>query len=179
MRTRNLFTLVSFLITGMLGACEETPKGKEPNSSADNHQSTEVRDAWQGDYLVNDLDKLPAGQRQARVGYMADVKTFASVWQAFKPGEALPEIDFDRQLVLFTRNTTFYNRTRIAMVKLQDGLVDVLTTETMSAAPIEDKVAMASVVIHRKGVKALRGPDGPLPIAPELAGYLLKGPDDV
>ena len=70
--------------------------------------------------------------------------------------EAVPVIDFSQNLVLFSRNVTFYNRTRIAKVTLADGTVDILAMETLSALPVEDKAAMAMAVVPRAGIQAIR-----------------------
>ena len=51
-----------------------------------------------------------------------------------------PEIDFTVNLVLFARNTQFYNRINIGKVNVSNGVAEVLAMETMSAMPIEDKV---------------------------------------
>ena len=68
-------------------------------------------------------------------------------------------IDFKTSLVLFTRNTQFYNRIRIGQVNVKNGAVEVLAMETMSAMPIEDKVAMSMVVIARQGITGLQSGD--------------------
>lgn len=124
-------------------------------------QNTEPRDldvrrSWSGDYPVAALDQLPAGQQQNRVGYLGDAASFARVWQNFLPSEALPEIDFNRELVVFSRNVDFYNRTNIFKVTVTAGVVDILAMETMSARPIEAQVAMALAVVARDGIKAIR-----------------------
>jgi hypothetical protein len=67
----------------------------------------EILQSWQGDYPVGRLDLLPEKQREQAVGFIGDAETFWDVWKAFKPGEAVPEIDFQANLVLFTRNTIF------------------------------------------------------------------------
>lgn len=123
--------------------------------------SSEPRDlkpsaAWSGDYPVAALGQLPAGQQQNRVGYIGDADTFATVWQNFMPGKALPAIDFGQDLVVFSRNLVYYNRTRIFQVTLTDGVAEVLAMETMSAMPVEEQAAMAMAVIPRRGVKAIR-----------------------
>jgi len=41
-------------------------------------------------------------------------------------------------------------------VNATDGVAEVLAMETMSALPIEDKVAISLVGIPRKGVKAIQ-----------------------
>ena len=119
-----------------------------------------ILQSWQGDYPVARLDLLPVKQREQGVGFINNAKTFEGVWKAFKPGEAVPKIDFKANLVLFTRNTQFYNRIRIGKVNVTNGVAEVLAMETRSAMPIEDKVAMSLVVVHRKGIRSIRTADG-------------------
>ena len=47
---------------------------------------------WSGDFPVADIALLPDGQRQSGTGYIDGQKAFASVWQAFKPGEKIPAV---------------------------------------------------------------------------------------
>jgi len=118
-----------------------------------------IQQFWQGDYPLDQLDLLPENQRQQPVGFIGDAKTFKAVWKAFKPGETVPEIDFKANLVLFARNTQFFNRIRIGKVNVTNGVADVLAMETMSAMPIEDKVAMSLVVIARQGITGIQSGD--------------------
>jgi len=134
-----------------------------------------VIQAWSGDYPVSQLDRLPEGQRQSRVGYLGDREAFASVWKAFKPGEEVPEADFGRNIVVFTRNVQFYNRTRILKVTLKDGVAEILAMETMSALPIEEKVAMALAEIPRSGVRFLQSGSDRIPVEKDGAA---AGPRD-
>ena len=119
---------------------------------------------WSGDYPVSELRRLPENLRTSPVGYLADAETFADVWQAFKPNEKMPEVDFKTHLVVFTRNVDFYNRTSIGMIKLADGVLEIVAMETMSALPIEDKAAMAMAVIHRAGVKFIQAGTSRIPV---------------
>lgn len=124
-------------------------------------QSSEPQDlspsaTWSGDYPVAALDQLPARQQQNRVGYIGDAATFAKVWQNFMPEEVLPRIDFKNDLVVFSRNLVYYNRTNIFKVTLTAGVAEVLAMETMTAMPVEDKAAMAMAVVPRAGIKAIR-----------------------
>jgi hypothetical protein len=110
------------------------------------------------------VEKLPAGQQEAATGYIADARTFSKVWQAFKPDLAVPQVDFENDLVVFARNVNFYNRTKIAQVQVRN-VIEVLAMQTMSAAPIEDKVAMSLAVIPCEGVEAIRVGDRCLSIS--------------
>ncbi len=67
-------------------------------------------------------------------------------------------------MVLFARNTQFYNRISIGQVNLKGGVVEVLAMETMSAAPIQDKVAMSLVVVPRQGISGIQAGDEVIPI---------------
>jgi len=124
----------------------------------------EILRSWQGNFPVNQLQVLPEKQRQQAVGFIDDAKTFEGVWKAFKPGVDVPEIDFTANLVFFARNTQFYNRIRIGKVNVKNSVAELLAMETMSAMPIEDKVAMSLVVVPRKGIKAIQTVDKNIPI---------------
>jgi hypothetical protein len=123
-----------------------------------------ILQAWSGDYPLAELGRLPADQVKERMGYIGDKATFAAVWQAMSPSLPLPEVDFTADIVVFCRNTVFYNRTSIARVVLKDGIVEVLAMETMSSQHIEDKVAMAMAVISRSGVKFMQTGSGLIPV---------------
>jgi hypothetical protein len=124
-----------------------------------------ILQSWHGDYPVARLDLLPEKQREQPVGFINDAKTFEGVWIAFQPAEPVPQIDFTTNLVLFARNTRFYNRIRIGRVNVTNGVAEVLAMETLSALPIEEKAAMSMVVVSRKNIKSIRIPDGLITIS--------------
>lgn len=134
--------LCLLFITGCVTLAAEDGKAKD----------LAVIERWSGDFPVADLSLLPEGQRGSSAGYIDDQQIFAAVWQAFKPGEMVPTVDFSRNLVVYSRNTQFYNRTNIIKVTLSDGGAEIIAMETMSAMPIEDQVALAMAVIPRAGV---------------------------
>lgn len=138
-------------------ACEPQPLDSEAT----------ILQSWQGDYPVAQLSQLPEKQREHGVGYIADARTFENVWNALKRGEPAPKIDFKINLVLFARNTQFFNRISIGKVQVTNGMVEVLAMETMSAMPIEDKVAMSLAAVPRKDIKSIRTSDGPVAISDE------------
>ena len=49
-----------------------------------------------------------------------------------------------------------YNRIRIGKVNVKNGVAEVLAMETMSAMPIEDKVAMSLAVVGRQGISGIQ-----------------------
>jgi uncharacterized membrane protein len=111
---------------------------------------------------------LPEKQRDRSVGYIEDARTFENVWKAFKPGEPVPIVDLRKNIVLFTRNTQFYNRISIGKVNVNNGVAEILAMETMSAMPIEEKVGMSMALVSRKGIESIRTPDG-LVVIPDQA----------
>lgn len=122
--------------------------------------------SWSGDYPLAELGRLPDGQHSSTVGYIGDAQTFNRVWQVFMPAEDLPVVDFRKNIVVFTRNIQFYNRTSIFRVELQEGTAEILAMETMSSMPIDDKVAMAMAVIARDGVLAVKSDTHKIDVAP-------------
>jgi len=129
------------------------------NTQAKNDEA-KILQSWRGDYPVAQLNLFPEKQREMAIGFIGDAKTFEHVWKAFKPGEDVPPIDFNAKLLLFVRNTHFYNRISIGKVNVVNGVAEMLAMETMSAMPIEDKVAMSLVVVARNGIKGLKTGDG-------------------
>ncbi|MGE5320963.1 MAG: hypothetical protein ACM3KD_12330, partial [Hyphomicrobiaceae bacterium] len=145
----------------VMAGCSAVPAANAPPVELPIVQS------WSGDYPVAELKLLPEGQQQSGAGYLGSAAAFASIWAAFSPGEAVPTVNFRKQVVVFHRNVNFYNRTRIFKVTLKDGGAEVLATETMSAIPITDKVSMALAVVPRAGVKAIRSGTVRIPVRTE------------
>jgi hypothetical protein len=154
-------TLLAPMMLAVMAGCSNVPEANAPPAELAIVQS------WSGDYPVAELKLLPEGQRQSAAGYLGSAAAFASVWAAFRPGEATPPVNFRKQVVVFHRNVNFYNRTRIFRVTLKDGVADVLAAETMSAIPVTDKVVMALAVIPRAGVKAIQAGTVRIPVRTE------------
>lgn len=119
-------------------------------------QDLPILQKWSGDFPLAHLDRLPEGQTNTSIGYIGIQSVFANVWKAFKPEDPVPKVDFNKILVVFTRNVVFYNRLSIFKVTIKDGTVDVMSMETRSALPIEDNAAMAMAVIPREGIKNIQ-----------------------
>ncbi|MCF8069011.1 MAG: hypothetical protein K9L30_10535 [Desulfobacterales bacterium] len=127
-------------------------------------KETAILQSWQGDYPVSQIVLLPETQRENAVGYIGRAETFKSVWKAFMPGTEVPEIDFKTGIVIFVRNTRFYNRISIGKVAVTKGIAEVLAMETMSAMPIEDNVAMSMVLVNRDSIKGIISADKVIPV---------------
>ena len=145
----------------VMAGCSTVPQTNTPPTEL------AILQSWSGDYPVAELGRLPAGQQASGVGYLGSAAAFEPVWAVFKPGEAVPAVDFARQVVVFHRNVAFYNHTRIFKVTLREGVAEVLAAETMSAIPVTDKVAMALAVIPRAHVKALQAGTARIPVRTE------------
>ena len=127
-----------------------------PSAAKAQPMDVPLLERWSGDYPVGELKRLPESQRQSGVGFIGDARQFALVWETFQAGRATPAVDFEKNLVVFVRNTQFYNRIAIGKAALDDGVLTLLAMETMSALPIETKAAMSMAVIPRAGVKAIQ-----------------------
>ena len=124
----------------------------------------EILQSWHGDFPVAQLSLLPDGQQERSLGFIGDARTFEGIWKVFEFGEDVPEIDFKGHIVFFARNRQFYNRIRIGQVNVTEGVAEVLAMETMSAMPIEEKVAMSMAVVARQGITALKIADETIPM---------------
>jgi hypothetical protein len=146
--------LTGVIYFGCGGSNNRTAETSEQTPAASGEVN--ILQSWRGDYPVDQLNLLPEGQREQAVGFIGDSEIFAGVWKAFNPGEAVPEVDFNANLVLFARNTQFFNRISIGKVNVIDGVAELLAMETMSAMPIEGKVAISIVVVARQGITAIQ-----------------------
>ena len=127
----------------------------------------EILRSWQGDFPTARFELLPEGQRDLPAGFLGDAESFGAVWKAINPDQEIPEIDFKANIVLFARNTQFYNRLSIGKVEVSGGVAELLAMETMSALPIEEKAAISLVVVPRQGIERLKAGEAVLP----LPGY--------
>ena len=148
-----LFTTLILVTSFVFPSSAIANGGNDPQGA---EEAINILQSWSGDYPVAQLDLLPEALRDSPVGYIDDANTFGRIWQAFKPEEAIPAVDFKVNLVLFVRNTQFYNRINIGKVKLEKGVGEIVAMETLSAIPIEDRVAMSLVVVSRKGITGIK-----------------------
>ncbi|WP_455221318.1 hypothetical protein [Kaarinaea lacus] len=148
------FLLLLFLFA-VAGCVATTPDGKIiKEDKNEKFEDVEIIQNWSGDFPVAKLNVLPAGQERLPAGYIGDAATFKNVWEVFSPATPVPEVDFADNIVVFGRNTQYYNRTTIFKVTLtNEGVAEILAMATMSATPIQDKVAMSMAIIPRKGIK--------------------------
>jgi hypothetical protein len=146
--------LTAVICVGCGASTYGTPETGEQTKAAGGEVA--ILQSWQGDYPVAQLKWLPEKQRELAVGFIDEAETFEDVWKAFNPGEAIPEIDFKANLVLFVYNTQFYNRISVGKVNVTNGVAELLAMETMSALPIEYKAAMSIVVVVRKGILGIQ-----------------------
>jgi hypothetical protein len=173
--------LVSVFLLWIAFACI-LPGCATPAAHHSEPKDLPILQKWRGDYPLSQLNRLPKDQCTSRVGYLDDAATFAGVWQAFRPGEKVPEVNFGTNLVVFCRNMDFYNRTSIAGVTIKDSVAEIIAVETMSAMPIEDKVAMALLAeVSRAGIKFIQADTEQIPVVkgaaaaePLQASYLVE-----
>jgi len=156
-----LCIFVALFLTFLLSCSHSMDKTQDPPAKAFASKTEKaIKQSWNGDYPVDQLALLAERTDQKGSGYIGDAPTFRAVWSAFKPGEHEPDLDFNENLVIFVRNTQYYNRMIIGQVILEDGVASVMAMETLSARPIEDVVALSMAVISREGVVGIQLRDG-------------------
>ena len=158
--TAALFLMPLWSCSHSMDKVEDLPTEASPGKT-----EKAIKHSWNGDYPVDQLALLAEKADQKGAGYIGDAHTFKAVWSAFKPGEHEPDIDFNENLVIFVRNIQYFNRIMIGKVILEDGVVNVMAMETLSARPIEDVVALSMAVISREGVDGIQTRDGVIQVA--------------
>jgi len=154
--TKRLYIVAPLLIVFFFTNALYAGSGLDTDSPSGPGNAITILESWQGDFPVSQLDLLPEGQQHLSVGYINDSTTFSAVWNAYNTKEKTPDIDFSNHLVLFVRNTRFYNRISIGRIQVNAGISEVVAMETMSAMPIEGKVAFSMAVIAKKGIYGIR-----------------------
>lgn len=144
---------VMLMVIGLL-ACG-TPVQTDPAP-----QAIPILKQWAGTLPVAALDTLPENQRATPLGYISEEAIFSRVWQEFSPDQPLPQVDFADSLVLFARNTRYFNTTSIVQVNLREDVLQIIAISTMTARPIQDKVGMALALIPRTTAHMIEIPQG-------------------
>jgi hypothetical protein len=147
----SLKKLTVIILSLILSACgEELPRhDKYPVPLT-------IKQKWDGVYPFRDLSHLPDGQQELPVGYINNRQELEKIWRYFKPGQTAPDMDFDHDMIVYSRNVDFFNRISIFKADLQDGTLEILTQETMSSLPVTDSVAISFIVIPADGIKFIK-----------------------
>ncbi len=151
--------LLAFLILSALSFSSEAGVKKQKidsNSSAQNQDALPIFNRWNGDYPRAQLDHFKEGHTQLHGGYLGDEVAFSSFWKNFKPGTAVPQVNFNENLVVFVRGDESYRQMFIAKVALKQNIAEVVAAGNRSGPAPEDSFAMALAVIPRAGVKFVR-----------------------
>ena len=81
-QTHLVFTILVAVAGWLCLGCEQADEGDAAfRSETRNSPQAELKilQAWSGDNPVDQLDRLPTGQGEARVGYIGNVETFTRV----------------------------------------------------------------------------------------------------
>ncbi len=164
---KRIYQITVLILSASLAACVSTTPDGQIIKDDKKESITDVKiiQNWSGEFPVSKLGVFPEGQAQLPAGYFSDGESFKKVWEIFSPGTAAPQVDFSNNIVVFGKNTQYYNRTTIFKVTLNNvGVAEVLAMATMSATPIEDKVAMSMAIIPRDGIKFIFTAGRKLPV---------------
>lgn len=129
---------------------------KNLSSARENQKYLPILNRWSGDYPITQLDRLKDWHAQAHGGFIGDEVAFASFWEAFKKGTAVPRVDFSKNLVVFVISDGSCKQMFIAKVTLKDNIAEMVADGNTSGLSCEDSLAMALAVIPRAGVKFVR-----------------------
>jgi hypothetical protein len=137
MRSRALILALAFLPVGV-AAADDKPAKPVP-----------AIQQWSG--IIRDDETL---KRQAPVaGHITDAAIFEKLWKAWRPKEALPKVDFNKELVLVA---TAPGPNRVALSASLDDKGDL---KIRSRATLVGGLGFgyAIATISRQGVKSING----------------------
>ena len=167
-------SVVAFIgVMMMLGACSSptgtTPSGTTPSGISSTQAVVPATEGatgitpytkFHGDFVLAQLHALPEKFRESPYGVIHRQEDWRAFWSGFIPysgkGNTLPDIDFSSQVLVFFRNTQFYNRINLGTVNIIEGKAEIVSMETRSASPLVDKASIAMVVLNRADVTHLR-----------------------
>lgn len=138
MRSRVLVLALVFLPAAAAVAADDKPAKPVP-----------AIQKWSG--IIRDDETL---KRQAPVaGHIADAATFEKLWKAWRPKEAVPKVDFTKELVLVA---TAAGPNRVAMSATLDDKGDL---KVRSRATLIGGLGFgyAIATVSRQGVKSING----------------------
>ena len=166
---RRLALCVSVLGFLQLGGCAlTTPASDSSGPSAHTNslapdsapRRTPAFTTFHGDFLLLQLVRLPERFRETPYGIIDRDSELEAIWPGFHSYDggsvSMPSVDFADQLIVFVRNTQFYNRIHLGTVNIIEGKGEIVTMETRSALPLIDKASFAMMVLNRKDVSQLR-----------------------
>jgi hypothetical protein len=102
---------------------------------------------------VEDLDLLKAAPKD---GYLANAKDFAQLWKAWNVGEKVPEVDFQKSLVVVA--TSRGSKLRV-LARLDDK--GDLRVGGLGTRDLRPGFRYEIAVVSRDGVKTVNGKEVP------------------
>lgn len=127
--------------------------GKPIAQSAHRSQSQEkipFKQTWSGSELLNDLQSAAPPNL-----YIADVGSWKKLWQAWRGGEPLPKVDFDKELIVFC-TTSSPNSCGINLSLDKQGDLNIMPVTTLIASDSK-KFNYQIALIDRTGIKSIGG----------------------
>lgn len=123
---------------------------------------------WSGRDLSNDLQSAAPPNL-----YIADAASWSKLWQAWRGGEPLPKVDFDKELIVFC-TTSSPNSCGINLSRDEQGDLKITSESTLigsDAKTFDYQIGL----IARAGIKSIEGK----PIAPGNAAMNKNPNSDV
>lgn len=111
---------------------------------------------WTVTLPIEALDCLLPSQSDLQVGVVRQPDAWKAIWELTNQNQSTPKIDFDREIILFVKNTVYLNRIKLTHVHLDDRTLNLETRNSRSARPIRDKFHAVFLVMPRSGIASVR-----------------------
>jgi RNA polymerase sigma factor (sigma-70 family) len=131
---------------------ESKPSGSDDKSSGSVNKPVTVGQKWTGSFPKSEDE--PLMKETPAHSYIADEKTWAKLWKAWRGNEELPKVDFDKQLVIVGTVKCAKNGMNLNTKLDDNGNLEVSVFQTDIAGP---GFRYQIVVVDRTGVKTVNG----------------------
>jgi hypothetical protein len=98
------------------------------------------------------LEDVELQKKQPAQGFVTNKEDFARLWKAWMGKEAVPDVDFDKEVVLFATSS----KGRIGGLQLKDDKGDARGVATLEPTPVKG-FTFAIAVFKRGGLKTING----------------------
>jgi hypothetical protein len=113
-------------------------------------RAIQVERAWQGEVCQETAKLAPAS------GHVAGAESWSALWQAFRPGEPVPAIDFERELVLVVVGPD-PNHIRVHEPHVSDGDLQFKVVSTAIGYKDPKTCGYQFAAVKRDGVRTIHG----------------------
>ena len=126
------------------------------NSTPDHTRQTLHYHHWTGTFPCNKIYLLKPVSADNRLSILRSDKDWNNVWTVFRPGNPVPVINFEQNVVIAVRNVRYFNQVSWKSASRQNHVLSLQTLQTRTARPIGHEASCLFVVVPSDRITAVR-----------------------